>query len=180
VFDDDLELELLTGLYILWYGAVLRAVHTVAIRVMSLQPVPLSDVAVRQMVLKAQASSVVVHETTKKMIAQRIADGAARGLTPKQIAYGTPDFPGIAGLFDVTWKGRPLTVAQTELQRAQLEATVERFQNLGRGRVTGWLASDGDYDANCAARNGRTYPTNSPPQLLHPNCRLTVRPLIRL
>jgi len=101
-----------------------------------------------------------------------------RGLTASQIAYGTPEFPGIDGLFEDTWKSRPLTIARTELQKAQLQATVQRFQTLGRGVVTGLLIHDGDHDAACAARDGRIVPVSQSPSLLHPNCRLTVSPVI--
>jgi hypothetical protein len=177
--DDDLELELLTAAFILWYGTMLKTVHTLALTILGLDPVPLDDPAVKQIVLKARAAAVAVDATSKKLIAERIADGASRGLNPRQIAYGTPEFPGISGLFDRTWKHRPLTVAKTELQKAQLEATVQRWQSLAPGRIVGWLARDGDYDAACAARNGRTYPANDPPQLLHPHCRLNLTPIIR-
>jgi hypothetical protein len=104
------------------------------------------------------------------MIAERIASGLEQGLTVSQIAYGTPEFAGINGLFEDTWKSRPLTIARTELQKAQLQATANRFQTIGRGVVTGLLAHDGDHDAACAARDGRIYPVSQPPELLHPNC----------
>jgi hypothetical protein len=176
--DDDLELALITALFVLWYGAMMRAVHTLALRVLNLGTVPLDDPSVRQIVLAGRAAAVAVDATTRRMIAERIAAGLQQGLTTRQIAYGTPDFPGITGLFEDTWKGRPLTVARTELQKAQLQATANRFQTVGRGVVTGLLAHDGDHDAACAARDGRIYPVGQPPDLLHPNCRLTVSPVI--
>ena len=180
VRDDDLELELLTALFIIWYGTVLRSVHTLTVRVLNLGPVPLDDAAVRHIILEARAAAVAVDATTRRLIAQRIADGASMGLTPRQIAYGTDDFPGISGLFRRTWKDRPLTVAKTELQKAQLRATVQRFQTLGRGLLTGWFARDGDFDAYCSGRNGKRYPPNSPPDLAHPHCRLTLTPILGL
>jgi len=176
--DDDLELALLTAIFVLWYGATLRAVHTLVLRVLNLSTVPLDDPSVRQIVLSARAAAVAVDATTRRMVAERIHDGLMRGLTASQIAYGTPEFPGIDGLFDETWKSRPLTIARTELQKAQLQATAQRFQTLGRGVVTGLLAHDGDHDAACAARDGRIYPVSQPPSLLHPNCRLVVSPVI--
>jgi hypothetical protein len=177
VWDHDLELELLTSLFVLWYGTMLKAVHTLTVHVFGLGPVPLDDPAIKRMVLQARAAAVHVDQATQKAISERIAKGAYMGLTPYQIAYGTEDFPGINGLFDETWRSRPLTVARTELQKAQLAATVDRFRQLGRGVVDRVRARDGDFDAACAARNGQTYPISNPPGLLHPNCRLTLSPV---
>lgn len=179
VRDNDLERALLILLFIKWYGTVLRAVHQVASAVLGLGALPLDTAAIAQQVLSAQASAVAVDAATQKLIAQRIADGLRQGLTSREIAYGTADFPGIDGLFDETWKNRPLTVARTELQKAQLEATKQRFLTLGRGRVEGWLASDGDYDDYCAGRNGVVFPLNNPPSMAHPHCRLTLSPILR-
>lgn len=179
VRDDDLERALLILLFIKWYGTVLRAVHQVASAVLGLGAQPLDTAAITQQVLKAQASAVAVDAATQKLIAERIAEGLRQGLTSREIAYGTQDFPGIDGLFDETWKNRPLTVAKTELQKAQLEATKQRFTTLARGRMAGWLAADGDYDAYCASRDGQVFPVNSPPELAHPNCRLVLSPILR-
>ena len=176
--NDDLEQELLIAAFVLWYGAILKAVHEVTITFLGIGPIPLSDPSVAQMVLKARAAAVAVDNTTRKQIARTIAEGAQMGLSPAQIATGTDDFPGISGLFDVTWKGRPEMVARTELQKAQLAATVQQWGHLARGRIAGWLANDGDYDAQCAARDGRVYPAGNPPDLLHPNCRLTISPIL--
>jgi hypothetical protein len=176
--DDDLELALLTAAFVLYYGSAMRAVHTVVLHVLNLGPVPLDDPAVRMIVLKARAAAVAVDATTRRMIAQRLHDGLMQGLGPLEIAHGTPTFPGIDGLFEDTWANRSETIAKTELQKAQLQATVQRFQTLGRGVVTGLLAHDGDHDAACAARDGRVYPVSNPPDLLHPNCRLTVSPIV--
>jgi hypothetical protein len=176
--DDDLELALLTAAFVFWYGATMRAVHTLVLHVLNLGMIPLDDPSVRRIVLAGRAAAVAVDATTRRLIAERIAAGLEQGLTASQIAYGTADFAGIDGLFEETWRGRPLMVARTELQKAQLLATVQRFQTVGRGIVTGLLAHDGDFDEACADRNGREYPVNNPPDLLHPNCRLTVSPII--
>lgn len=176
--DHDLELALLTALMIKWYGTMLKAMHTITIRFFNLGPIPLDDPAVRQMVLKARAAAVAVDATTQRLIAKRIADGLERGLTAREIAFGADDFVGLDDLFDQTWKNRPLTIAQTELQKAQVSASVNRFRQLGRGVVTHLLISDGDYDQPCADRNGRIVPIGQEPSLNHPNCRLSVSPII--
>lgn len=177
VWDSDLEHELLLATFVLWYGTVLKAVHTLTVTMLNLGPVPLDDPAVSRMILEARGAAIQVDATTRKMIASRLAEGARLGLSPAQIAYGTDDFPGIDGLFRQTWKSRPMTVARTELQRAQLRATVDRFRQLGRGIISEVIAHDGDYDSACNARNGRRYPVSSPPDILHPNCTLSLSPV---
>lgn len=176
--DHDLELALLTLLFIKWYGTIAKAVHGLTISLLNLGPVPLDDQSVRSAILNARAGAVAVDAATRKAIAKRLAEGASRGLTPYEIAYGTEDFPGIDGLFKTTWKHRPEVVAKTELQKAQLQATVHKFQTLGRGIVTGLLIHDGDYDAYCEARNGTVVAVGAAPDIAHPNCRLSVSPII--
>jgi hypothetical protein len=175
--DHDLELALLTLLFIRWYGTIAKAVHGLTVHMFNLGPVPLDDAAIRHAILNARAGAVAVDATTRKQIAKRIADGASRGLTPYEIAYGTEDFAGIDGLFKETWAHRSEVVAKTELQKAQLQATVHKFQTLGRGIVTGLLIHDGDYDAYCESRNGTVVPVSSAPDIAHPNCRLSVSPI---
>ena len=178
VRDHDLELALLTLLFIRWYGTIAKAVHGLTINWLNLGPVPLDDASVRSAILNARAGAVAVDATTRKLIAQRIAEGASMGLTPYEIAYGTEDFPGIDGLFTRTWKHRSLTVAKTELQKAQLQATVHKFQTLGRGIVTALLVNDGDYDSFCAGRDGTVVALNAAPELAHPHCRLVITPIV--
>ena len=175
--DHDLEQALIIALFIKWYGTMLTAIHTISVQALGVTPVGLDDPSVRQMVLEAQGAAVAVDAATQKLIAQRIAEGLALGLTAKQIAYGTDDFAGIDGLFEETWKNRPLTVARTEMQKAMLAASINRFRQLGRGIIGHLLISDGDFDAFCAARNGTTVPISQAPSLAHPNCRLSVSPV---
>lgn len=177
VWDSDREHEALLAIFVLWYGTMLKAVHTLTLLYLNLGPVPLDDPAVKRAILEARGAAIQVDNQTRKMIAQRIAEGAQRGLTAEEIAYGTEDFPGIEGLFTETWKSRPLTVARTELQRAQLTASVDRYRQLGKGVINALYVSDGDHDAFCAGRNGTIVPINQPPSLAHPNCRLTVSPV---
>jgi len=178
VRDNDLELALLTLIFVKWYGTIAKAVHGLTIRLLDLGPVPLDDAAVRSAILNARAGAVAVDAATRKQIAQRIADGASRGLTPYEIAYGAEDFEGIDSLFTRTWKHRSLTVAKTELQKAQLQATVQKFQTLGRGIVTALLVHDGDYDSFCAGRDGTVVAVNNAPELAHPHCHLTISPIV--
>ena len=173
--EEESARDALMALFAARYVGMLRAVHSLLVR-FTLTPLPpLDPAAVSRMVLDAGARAVAVDATTQRAIAATIAEGTRLGLSPRQVAYGTDDFPGIEGLFEKTWKDRPLMVARTEMQTAMLKANVDRFR--ATGVVRGYRASDGDWDKACAARNGQTYPLDSPPDLLHPNCRLTIAPI---
>lgn len=166
----------LIAILALWYILTLRAVHTLTIAYLGLPPTELANSSIRRAALAATARATDIDETTRRMIAERVNRGISLGLTPRQIALGTADFNGLAQLFDETWANRPNAIASTEAQNAGLSAVADRFQQLGN--IRGWLARDGDYDARCAARNGRIFPPNDPPQLLHPHCRLMISPVI--
>jgi hypothetical protein len=172
-YSPDYERERLEELFIGRYGGMLRAVHGLLTRALNRNVPPPDNVAMRHILLEARARAVKVDATTQFAIAAMLADGLRRGLSAEEIANGTPDFPGIEGLFTKTWAGRAKMIARTELQNAQLRASVDQFRTAGIKWV---VARDGDYDPGCAARNGKTYPISNPPQLLHPNCRLVVSP----
>jgi post-segregation antitoxin (ccd killing protein) len=175
VWNAELERASLTNLFFGRYGGMLRAVHGLLTKSTNRFIPPPDNVSIRHMLLEARARAVQVDATTQFAISAVLAEGTRRGLSVREIAYGTPDFPGIEGLFEQTWKSRPETVAVTELQHAMLRSNVDRFRALGG--VTGYRASDGDYDQPCAARNGRIYPLDSPPDMNHPRCRLTIAPV---
>lgn len=175
--DDDLEKELLLAIFITWYATMAKAVHRVVLTVLGMPFAPLEPSALKQAVLAAQAEAAVVDATTRRLIVDRIIQGIDRGLTANEIAYGTDEFAGIDGLFDVTWKNRPLTVARTVLQKATLSASIERYRTLGKGKVDRLLIHDGDYDEFCAGRDGTTVPISQEPSMAHPNCRLMVTPI---
>ncbi len=68
-----------------------------------------------------------VSTTTREKLADLLADGVNRGLTPKQIAYGTDDFKGVEGMFEEFAGSRAMTIARTESARAQDQATLESY-----------------------------------------------------
>lgn len=171
--------ERLVGLYVKHYGGMLRAVHGLLTRALNREEQPLDNVSIRHFALEARARAVRVEAATQFAISAMIAEGTRRGLSRAEIANGTKDFPGIEGLFTETWKNRGMTVARTELQQAMLSANVDRFRAT-RGLVSGVIAHDGDFDSQCAARDGRRYEMNNPPSLAHPNCTLTVSPILAL
>lgn len=175
-WDAELERARLTNIFFGQYGGMLRAVHGLMTRAYNRNiPVP-DNVAIRHMLLEARARAVQVDTVTQFSISAMIAEGTRRGLNVREIAYGTADgsFPGIEGLFERTWRSRPETVARTELQHAMVRATVDRGRAMG---ATGFRASDGDWDATCAGRNGARFPLDNPPSPSHPNCRLSLTPI---
>lgn len=165
----------LEDLYIKRYGGMLRAVHGLVTRALNRGDLVLDNVSMRHFLLEARARAVAVDASTQFAIAAMIAEGKRLGLSKWEIANGTADgtYKGIEGLFQETWKNRGLTVARTELSYAQLRASQDRFHAVG---ITEVIAHDGDFDAQCSERDGRTYPINNTPSLLHPNCRLTIEP----
>jgi hypothetical protein len=182
-YDADLSRAALTRIFSQRYVAMLRALHAITARALNLSPdeFRLDDPSVRRAVLEAGARAVRVSETTQKAIAAMIADGHARGLSNWEIANGTADFPGIERLFSQTWAGRGNLVARTELAHAQVQASINRFR--ASGIVGEVYARDGGHvtsDSPCTQRDGRHYPLNNPPQLLHPGCTLTVVPVLNV
>ena len=156
---------------------MLRSVHGLMTRAYNANIPPPDSVAIRHALLEARARAVQVDAFTQFAISAMLSEGARRGLSTREIAYGTEDgtFAGIEGLFERTWKSRPETVARTEMQHALVRATVDRGRAMGG--VTGWRASDGDWDAPCANRNGVVFPADQPPSLNHPRCRLSITPV---
>ncbi len=178
VYDADAERKRLAETLVLMYLAMLSAMQRIIKQALRM-PAPdltVDPSAIRRAILRAGARAVMIDATTQRMIAQTIARGQMLGLTNDEIANGTANgsFGGIEALFEQTWNGRAATIVRTELQQALLDASVDRFQASG---VVKWVrAHDGDFDASCAARDGRIYPIGNPPQLLHPNCTLVISP----
>lgn len=186
LWDGAYERQRLLDLFAGRYEGMLRAVNVLLERALAMPPgaLRLDDAAVRRFILTQAAGRVVrIDETTQTALRAAIAEGQQRGLSAFEIANGTRDgtFPGIEGLFKETWASRPMTIARTELQHAQIRSAVDRY--AASGMVDGVTARDGgfaDSDSLCVARNGRFYPSSlPPPELAHPNCTLVVVPHIR-
>lgn len=163
------------------YVAMLNAVHAAMIRLFGLDPerYRVTDAAVNQILVDAAQRVVRIDETTRQAIAEQLRVGQALGFSTYEIAHGKPEvgYRGIDGLYDETWQGRADMIARTELQHAQNEATLNRY--AATGMVDQVEIVDGDYDAACAARNGRVVSISERPQLLHPNCTMSLVPVLR-
>jgi len=181
VYDGDAERERLGAILEQRYLQMLNAVHAALVAQFGLDPdrFRLTDSAVNQILVEAAHQVVRIDETTRQAIAEQLRVGQALGLSTWEIAHGNPEigYRGIEGLYSETWKGRADTIARTELQHAQNEASLNRY--AATGMVDMVEIVDGDYDAPCQERNGRIVPISERPQLLHPNCTLALIPVLR-
>ena len=139
----------------------------------------LDDVATRKQLALAAEQVVQIDQSTRAQLRDVLREGQKRGYSDLQIADGVPaeGFGGISGLYLNTWKGRPETIARTELATAQVAASLDRY--AATGLVTHVrLHENEDTDEPCASRNGTVVPISEKPGLLHPNCRLGLEPLV--
>lgn len=163
------------------YVAMLGALHALVAEVfdLDLERFRLDDAATRRILYEAGQRVVRIDETTRQALADLLQQGQELGLSDWEIANGSEraGFPGIDGLFKTTWAGRAATIARTEIAHAQTRAALDRYQ--ASGVVDRVKIVDGDQDAGCAARNGKIVPISQQPGLLHPNCSLSLIPVLR-
>jgi hypothetical protein len=162
------------------YTLMTRAVNALVRAHFDLEEFLVDDSTTRRLLHHAAARVVRIDQTTRQGIAQTLQTGQARGYSNWQLANGVPQdgFLGIDGLFKETWKNRPLVVARTELQEAQLAGALERYS--ATGLVDRLKIIDGcQWDQPCCQRNGTTVSIANPPELNHPNCTLVVVPVVR-
>lgn len=181
IYDAEAEQRRLAAILEQRYVTMLNAVHLAMIRLFGLdaERYRLTDAAVNQVLVDAAQRVVRIDETTRQAIVEQLRVGQALGFSTYEIAHGKPEvgYRGIDGLYSETWKGRADMIARTELQHAQNEATLNRY--AATGMVDQVEIVDGDYDAACAARNGRVVSISERPQLLHPNCTMSLVPVLR-
>jgi hypothetical protein len=172
-YDEDAEQRRLYAILAPRYRGMLAAVHDAVREAYELaaDEFRLDDAAVRRVLAEAARQVVRIDARTRATLRERLQDAQRRGLSNRETADAIDD------LFTETWKGRPDTIARTELQHAQNVAALDRYAETGlvdRVRII-----DGDQDAPCAGRNGTTVPLADRPQLAHPNCTLVVVPVLR-
>lgn len=139
----------------------------------------LDDAATTRLLAVAAEQVVRIDETTRDALRAVLQEGQRRGYSDTQIADGVPaeGYGGVEGLYLNTWRSRAQTITRTELSTAQLAASLDRYQATGLvARVE--LVEHTDTDDACARRNGRVVPLASRPRLNHPNCRLSVIPVV--
>lgn len=180
IYDADDEQRRLAELLERAYETVLRAVNAVVAQAFTgMVTLRLDDPATRRILHEAASRVVRIDEVTRQAIASMLAEGQARGYSVWEIAHGVQSdgYPGIDGLFRETWASRAETVARTELQHAQLRSAVDRYQATGLVQQVELV--DGEDDEPCKSRNGKVVPLEQVPGLAHPNCTLSVIPILR-
>jgi hypothetical protein len=182
VYNSDEERQRLADILEPRYRAMLEAIHQAMIRLYGLDPTRfvVTDAAVNLLLIDAARRVVGIDEVTRQAIAEQLRIGQELGLSTFEIANGNADigYHGIEGLYTETWKSRAETIARTELQHAQNEASLNRY--AATGHVDQVQIIDGDeWDLPCANRNGRIVPISERPQLNHPNCTMVLVPVLR-
>ena len=182
VYDSDEERERLARILEERYLAMLEAVNTALVRLYGLdtERFVVTDAAANQVLVEAARQVVRIDETTRQAIVEQLRVGQALGLSTWEIANGNEKigYRGIEGLYTETWKGRAETIARTELQHANNVSALNRYAASGMVDMVQIIDGD-DWDAECAARNGKIVPVSERPPLLHPNCTMVLVPVLR-
>jgi len=182
VYSAEEEQALLARIIFPRYERMLTAVHQmVASNFPELTPdeFRLDDAATRKMLALAGERVVMIDEHTRTRLQRVLQQGQLKGYSDVQIANGVPEdgYLGVTGLYLNTWKSRAETIARTEVSTAQVEAALDRYQATGLVTKVELVEHTGT-DEPCAERNGKVVPIASHPQLEHPNCRLSVIPVV--
>ena len=182
IYDSQDEQQRLASILEQRYLAMLTAVHAALIRLYGLDAnrFVISDNAVNLLLVDAAQRVVRIDETTRQNIAEQLRVGQMLGFSTYEMAHGRPDvgYRGIEGLYAETWQNRAETIARTELQHAQNEASLNRYAATGMVDMVQIIDGD-EWDAPCRRRNGRVVPISEHPTLNHPNCTMVVVPVLR-
>jgi len=181
IYDSEAEMRRLYDILAPRYVAMLLAVHNSLQRQfpnINILRYRVTDADVAALLTEAAQQVVRIDETTRQAIRDQLVVGQANGFSNWEIANGRADagYPGIQGVYMESWKGRPEMIARTELQHAQNESSMNRYQaaNVEHVRIV-----DGDeWDRPCADRDGTIVPITDRPQLNHPNCTMVLVPIV--
>lgn len=130
----------------------------------------LDDPSTRAYLRSAGSNINGIIDTTREAVQAALVEGQAAGEGVDQLARRLRDLPAFND-------ARARTVARTELGHSANTAALANYR--GSGVVVGVRVFDGDYDAECSAMNGRTFPLGQEPATLqHPNCRRAFAPIV--
>lgn len=113
-----------------------------------------------------------IDRTTRAAVREALEEGTAASESLDELTARIAALPEFE-------KPRAKLIARTELAAAIILASTFIYQ--ASGRVQEVLLRDGDFDAECAARNGRRMTlaeASAEPPLLHPNCTAVFLPII--
>lgn len=130
----------------------------------------LDDSATREYLRSAGGNIQGITQTTRGAVQAALSAGQAAGEGVDQLAARLLALPEFG-------PKRARTIARTEVAHASNEAALTNYRSSGV--VVGIRVFDGDYDAVCAAMNGRVFTlTQTPATLEHPNCRRAFAPIV--
>ena len=130
----------------------------------------LDDAATRAYLGVAGSNIAGITDTTRLAVQAALMAGQQAGEGIEQLAARLQGLPTFSAR-------RARTVARTELGHASNTAALTSYR--ASSVVVGVRVFDGDYDAECAAINGRVYTLSQPPATLqHPNCRRAFAPIV--
>lgn len=130
----------------------------------------LDDAATRAYLRSAGANIVGINDTTRSAVQAALTAGQQAGEGIDQLAARLANLPAFN-------ERRARTVARTELAHSSNTAALANYR--ASGVVLGIRVFDGDYDAECAAMNGKTFSLGQEPATLqHPNCRRAFAPIV--
>jgi len=146
---------------------------------LSVEAFRLDDATTRKFLAHAAERVVLIDGAGQREIQAQLTEGQRRGYSAFQLANGVPaeDFRGIKGLYEETWRGRSETIAKTEIATAQVAAALDRYGATGMVDEVEIVEHE-DTDEPCAARNGTRVPISSNPGLKHPNCQMSLIPIV--
>jgi hypothetical protein len=182
LYDPEEEQALLARILMPRYRRMLEAVHELLQSVfpfLSPDEFRLDDEATREQLALAAERVVRIDQSTRDRLRDVLREGQERGYSDDEIADGVPaeGYGGIRGLYLETWRGRPETIARTELATAQHAASLDRYAATGLVSHVR-IHENEDTDEPCASRNGTVVPLSEKPGLLHPNCRMGLEPIV--
>lgn len=140
------------------------------------------DEAVRKAVAQAGLHVTGIRDTSRARIQAMVGEAAERGYTAQQLLDGVPSegFPGLRRTFRHWKDDRAALIARTEMARAQNVVQLERFRASPGVRAV-MMLDGADFDAICAARNGRVVELDAFEAAIgeeHPNGRLRCVPVM--
>jgi hypothetical protein len=130
----------------------------------------LDDPATREYLRAAGSNIAGITDTTRSAVRAALIEGQQAGEGIPQLAARLEQLPAFN-------RARAITVSRTELGHATNTAALANYR--ASGVVVGVRVFDGDYDAACAAMNGRTFTLGQePPTLQHPRCLRAFAPIV--
>ena len=119
-------------------------------------------------------------DDAKRALFGVINDAMKEGYGPVQVAKMIEQYVPAGRFVNAGSKYRASLIARTEILQAQGRTSLDRYRNSDQ--VVAVVAFDGDYDPDCAERNGQEYTFDQAAEELgntHPNCVLTFGPVTK-